>query len=147
MSTTDPLQDAAEFGDGAAPVRWQIAISKLLEGKLKSEVCREMEIHRDTLLRWEKNPAFQEFYEAAKEERRAALRSKFEAAGDVGFKALMDVAENGENESARVAAAKELVARSLGASPQKVEVTTPQGIRVDLPYADEIAALRARLTT
>jgi hypothetical protein len=99
-----------------------------------------MEIHRDTLLRWEKNPAFQEFYEAAKEERRAALRSKFEAAGDVGFKALMDVAENGENESARVAAAKELVARSLGAQVQLVEHSGAMKITASTP--EEIEEMR-----
>ena len=126
--------------------RWEMAINAELDGGGVVEVAAKVGVTRKTLWQWREIEEFQAARRVLQQERRGVLLARVEASGDVGLATLIEICKHGENEGARVAAARVLVERALGPAPQRVEMEHSGEVKVEVPYPEEVAALRARLT-
>ena len=123
--------------------RWEIAINAELDGLGTTDVAAKAGVARKTLWQWRDKEEFQAARRVMQNERRSTLLAKVEAAGGAGLATLVEICKHGENEAARVAAAKVLVERSLGPATQKGEME--HSGKVELTPADLDTARAARL--
>lgn len=96
-----------KFSD--APAKYIKAIDALVSTSTLYEAAKALKISGRTLDRYLADPEFQEAYRDALFQMHQQLIGQLQKAAIDGFKALKDVAENGQVESARVSAGRTLM--------------------------------------
>lgn len=105
------------------PEQHEAAIA-LAGGLSMPETAELMGVARSTVWRWAKDPEFSAVVDEWRESVVAAAKKRLHGALDVAVNTLIEVAKKADCDSARVSAAKEILAR--GGVSARVEVTVTE---------------------
>jgi hypothetical protein len=122
MATVVLGKSAKQNGTDGDLTKVQVtALSMLSSGEGVQATATAVGVSRTVLWRWSKLPAFQEALEAIRKARIEAAGHAIAEAQEAAVEALLDVARNGQNEPARVNAAKTILEQGRGAPNQTIQ--------------------------